>query len=71
MIIIADVLSKRSEEQSIGRVGRLNKKGKWQRLLYEQGIKDSVQQYLLTKQETMSNEQDKRNAWLLSHLIEK
>ena len=42
-LIIADVLTKRSEELLIGRVGRLNTEGKWQRILYELGTKDSTE----------------------------
>lgn len=42
-LIIGDVFTKRSEEQIIGRVGRLNTKGKWQRILYEHGTKDSAE----------------------------
>lgn len=42
-LIIADVFTTRSEEQIRGRVGRLNTNGKWQRILYEQGIKDSAE----------------------------
>lgn len=33
-LIIADIFSKRSEEQIIGRIGRLNTRGQWKRVLY-------------------------------------
>jgi len=45
-LMILDVFSKRSEEQIKGRIGRLNTKGKWQRVLYSQGSKDSAAQLI-------------------------
>ncbi|CDW82389.1 UNKNOWN [Stylonychia lemnae] len=69
-LIIADVFSKRSEEQIIGRVGRLNTKGKWQRILYQQGIKDSAEQHILQFQQIQDLQEDKKLSQVQSAIEE-
>jgi hypothetical protein len=41
-LVISDVFSKRSQEQIIGRVGRLKNKGSYRNIIYIQGSKETV-----------------------------
>ncbi len=67
-LMILDVFSKRSEEQIKGRIGRLNTKGKWQRVLYSQGSKDSAAQLIYVHQNTLELNDDKKFSTILSKI---
>ncbi|KEJ82780.1 Protein translocase subunit secA [Oxytricha trifallax] len=55
-LIICDVFSKRSTQQIIGRVARLENKGQWRHVLLISGSQDTVEQAIQYRQEFLENE---------------
>ncbi|KEJ82377.1 hypothetical protein OXYTRIMIC_535 [Oxytricha trifallax] len=55
-LIIADIFSKKSTQQIVGRVGRLENKGQWRHVLWMRGSQDTVEKSIQFQQEFLDNE---------------
>ncbi|KEJ82723.1 hypothetical protein OXYTRIMIC_229 [Oxytricha trifallax] len=55
-LLICDIFSKKSTQQIIGRVGRLENKGQWKHVLWQACCLDTVEKSIQFKQEFLDNE---------------